>query len=374
MLKPVNEKIFMRALIIMMIFTYSCVEPIDFDTSATKGIGLQAYLAYSELRSELVLKATDITSGEGVMISDVKLISENNSFIPLDFYHPNSKLRVAILDNESLDFESNYKLCISLSGGRIIESDFEQIVQVPTILDLNFDVKEGEEDNFDNLSLSQNFVKYYISTSLINCNGERVGLRWSFYKTFARTDLPRLVESQIVDPSQRCYYWRQLGAESIHMLDRNEVDANVIERFFLIEDLLNLDYAEGVNFYLIQQGLSEGANEYFYQVKINAEIEGGLFDPPFANPISNLVSSNADERVVGYFYASEVDTINRFIHPDEVGRPISECFLFGLDEYTDAPVYCQRCFTDDEGLIAIDFPVPSEFTRPNYEFSQDECQ
>ena len=363
-----------KGLITFLIVLLGCEEPIEFDTSRDGGLLIEARLVYDVLGSDLILKARDVSSGEGIRIDFFELISENGTRIPMSSFVPSDELRIHVLDNQLLNFTNSYQLIIFLSNGEIIVSDLEKIILVPLDPTFTFEVFERIVEDGSGGFLTENYIKYYISSSLTNCNGDRVGLKWDFYKVFRRTDLLKEGEILLEDPSEACYYLRELNPSSIQMIDKNEIESDVIENFPVIEDVLDWDYAEGLNFYVVQEGLSTGANEYFNQIKVNGETQGGLFDPPFANPESNMVSSNSDTRVFGYFYASQIDTVNRFITPEEVNRPSSICFLFTPDEYDTSPPFCQRCDTDSFGLIAKNVPAPELYTRPSAITNAETCE
>jgi len=113
-----------------------------------------------------------------------------------------------------------------------------------------------------------------------------------------------------------------------------------LEDFVLTEVAISKNYTEGSYFQVVQQSLSAGALEYFSEVDMLISREGGIFDPPAGQILTNFErSSTSASEVFGYFYLTETDTIRVFVNPDNlnVGATVCECKRGFFDICDDCP-------------------------------------
>ena len=92
------------------------------------------------------------------------------------------------------------------------------------------------------------------------------------------------------------------------------------------------------------------AYQFWEHVQTVKAREGGLFETVPGNIVGNIHNVNdADERVLGYFYASSVTEKRIFIHPDSVDNPVSPCYVID-DDFLEECMECLELANSRRGL------------------------
>lgn len=95
-----------------------------------------------------------------------------------------------------------------------------------------------------------------------------------------------------------------------------------------------------------QYSLTREAFQFYKLLNAQLEIDGDIFDPPPASVYSNVVNiTNPDQRVIGYFHASDVSRDSMYIEKSLIEQPnqnryvADDCRVLGGK--VDAPPYWQ---------------------------------
>jgi hypothetical protein len=174
--------------------------------------------------------------------------------------------------------------------------------------------------------LERDYVEILVSTPLQVGSSEKALLRWEMSGVYQFQEAPAPISSTL-DPQQTCYIPDDLSGNQILIFNGRETTESSLQRFPAIRDIpLNHFFATGYYLTVLQQTLSPAAYNYWDQLRENANPGGGLFDPTPGTVSGNIQNlDDPEELVLGFFYATQTDTLRRLIRPGELGTPLSYC-------------------------------------------------
>lgn len=233
-----------------------------------------------------------------------------------------------------------FQLFVALPDGRTFQSEPEALPPLPRVEKIDVDVyKEDRRNGVGNI-VEQEFLEIKITTPLRSGNTEKSFLRWNMTGVYRFIEAPPPGENPF-EPQNTCYIDHDLSKNQILLFNGREAAKETLTRFSALRDIpLNYFFSSGYYITVYQQTLSPDAYRYWDQLRQNASQGGGLFDPTPGSVKGNIQNmNNPEESVLGYFYATQTDTIRRLIRPEEVKNPRLFCFLPGNEEVA----YCQDC-------------------------------
>ncbi len=122
-----------------------------------------------------------------------------------------------------------------------------------------------------------------------------------------------------VEPCVCCECWVDLYENFPRVTDDRLVAGGEFRNVRVGEVNIN-----NVNFYdkfmvkVEQMSLSRVAYDFFRLMRIQRESASNIFQPPSAELVGNVVSTNPEDRVIGLFYSSSIDTEVKFIEREEI--------------------------------------------------------
>jgi len=130
-----------------------------------------------------------------------------------------------------------------------------------------------------------------------------------------------------VSTSKTCYISEPGDVTNVKLVNGPLLQQDRIENFTVLVDPADqYYYAEGFYLNVYQESLNEGAFTYWQQVSELIDRTGSLFEIPAGQLISNLRNvGDEKEEVIGYFYATQRDTIRVYVSPDQAGNPGTYC-------------------------------------------------
>ncbi|NRB51459.1 MAG: DUF4249 family protein [Saprospiraceae bacterium] len=268
----------------------------------------------------------------------------NEAFVPLRF---SGQYQRIIQDTDSditIEAGRSYRLEVSLSDNRVYTSQLEQLNEVPKASAITYDVETREAINETGSIVDQNFVRFYIDTPLkTSSQDQKAILKWDI------EGVHKIVESvpaNVQVPNQRtCYVFENLQLERPVVFNGNESGKDILERQFIIEERADSRFAQG--FYLVvrQQSITEGAFDYWENIRKVVDRSGNFFDEPpgkIRGNFSNLEDPSED--VFGYFSAVQEDTIRLYIPPSALGLTIFPTCPSVIPEGQEPPrAFCFDC-------------------------------
>lgn len=320
-----------------LIINYSCLDQIDIDipSGQSNALTIQAKLIYgtpSVFQLEIRRLFTfNIDNVRGINAEQVVL--KNSQGQSIEITQTGIGLYSDILNpddpNFLINFDNTYAIEVKLGDGEVYTSTLEPLIPVPRIDSVSFEkitVRPANPIDETDDSLVD-VVAFSASTPLnIPETNDPSRLRWVIERTFKFTEFP-------VPGQQRktCYITNPMGIYEPVLYDATILDLDYLEKIPLVRDLADFPFVEGYYSTIYQESLSEGAFTYFSQIEASITRQGDMFEAPAGGLFSNISNERDDkERVFGYFYVTQVDTIRQYVSPD---------FLMNFD------TFCLRPFT-----------------------------
>lgn len=309
----------------------ACLDVIDIETptSNQESLVIQAKLVVgAPSQVEVKLSKLFNFTAEGkkpVNAQSVILFDEDNNRIELeDSGLGNYRLSIPA-DHPTFKVElgKSYGIQVKTFDGRTFESAMEKANPVPKVEELGYRMVQREIINQAGTSTFHDYLQYRIKTPLRTTEaGKDVRLGWEYYHVFKVNDTPyRQNVTQKV-----CYISQNLNVAEIKVVDATALSGDFLENYELYETEVSRVYGEGVYFTVIQESLSETAYEYFTQVAENTGRTGNMFEAPPGKVVSNFrnIADDTDE-AFGFFYATQQDTIRKYVDPALIGSPPAFC-------------------------------------------------
>lgn len=219
-----------------------------------------------------------------------------------------------------------YELVVTLADGRSYRSAPEELPVLPRAGQVDVAAYTRETRNELGVLLEEELMEIKISTPLRVGNSEKALLRWEMTGVYRFVEAPPPISSTL-DPQQTCYIPHDLSQNQILLFNGRETTEDELVRFPVIRDIpVDHLFASGYYVTIRQETLSPAAFRYWDQLRQNANPGGGLFDPTPGTVIGNVENiDDPEEQVLGFFYATQTDTIRRLIAPGELGNPRAYC-------------------------------------------------
>lgn len=225
----------------------------------------------------------------------------------------------------------SYRVSAILPDGRHYESDWETLLAVPKIEEINYKKIQQTRLLEDNFIETADYIQYSINTNLINTENNKPRLRWEVSSVYRLTD----------DSLKICYLREPIENYEVLLYNTEAFQLEYLDTFILGAVRFNYRFAEGYYLTVIQESLSKTSFIYWDNVKKIINRTGNMFDPQAGQIEGNWRNlENPDEEVFGFFYATEQDTMRLFIRPEELNSPRTLCPIeFPKDGYE----LCDNC-------------------------------
>ncbi len=182
-------------------------------------------------------------------------------------------------------------------------------------------------------------------------------LLMEFDQVFKFTDTPSAALSHCIYASftsrfSKTCYVRQIPFQAFKLINGTDFSGTEIIDFPLFKESAGkFTYAEGNTFVYNQLSLSPTAFEYWSQVEENNSSSVTTFDNPKGNIASNFSNiTNPEQRVFGYFYASEKATKRLYVSPESVDNPNPACPSPPLLDGS-VPIECCNCLENKNSSL-----------------------
>ena len=349
------------------LFLISCVDeiPLDISKGFRDNIVIQAKLVKGnphrvEVRLSQLFDFT-VQSRSTVRGKSALIRNRNEQTLPLKF-RADGFYALDIPANSSA-FEINdydeFQIEVVDNFNRVFQSTFEPLMPNPGIDSLESNLISTLIQNSSNGEIRTfNAVSHHINvpTALPGRTDEKARLIWMLEPTYQLTDRPTNLSllpypncfGGDVLPNKTCWIDRSSSLYNPVLFDNNTRTVDKL-RIHLIDDPVNFYFAEGYYFNLFQESLSKGAFQYWTEIDKSVVREGDLLEPTPGEIVTNFECLCEEEvSVYGYFYATEVDTLRKYISPEFAGNPDSLCYWFGYDLNLDVECACQNCLNENK--------------------------
>ncbi len=340
----------------------SCLDPIELDIpkGSDDAIVINSKLVLGD-EATFTLELTrlfsfTVESRARIIAKQVIVYDENgNEMIIKPFADGYYNYKFQESDPIKIEVGSMYKMSLEMFDGRIFESNFEPLIEVPKLNEIHADTLEKSFILPDQTTRTGNFISYSIDTDLsIPGNEEKSALRWELRRTYKVTDSP--ISSKI--DQKVCYVDEKAGVFDFLIYNGKGQTRDNLENYYLYDENITSAYGEGLYFTIIQESLSPSAYEYWDKVRNISERKDNIYADPPGKVSSNFTNINGDDEAYGYFYVTKQDTSRIYIAPNFVNPPSTRC--------PSADLYCMDGSCCDLlccDCIAVD---NSDTTKPEF--------
>jgi len=298
--------------LVSIIFLSACIEEIDFDvpnefqnTTVIVGKIVKGNPSTVEV---IIQKVFDFAFEGEVFVNaqSVRVVNEAGNKLDVPVSGP-GEYELKIPDGSDFDVEtgSSYGLEVVLFDGQSFKSDFEVIIPVPEMDNVDHRLVNKEVLNFDDELEIQPRIEYAVNTSLIaDANQARTSLKWDFERTYKQSDTEE----------GECYVSGFADFDLIQTINAMDFTSESLSDFLVLEQRLSNTMVEGQYISVIQEALDENAIQFWEQVQGLSSNSGTFYEPPPGQILSNFeTTSDMEGSVFGYFYGTQHDTIHVFV-------------------------------------------------------------
>lgn len=311
-------------ILISSIFWSACLDTIEFDTpdefqDAIAIIGKIVKGNPSTVEVS-VQNLFDFSFEESAFINAVRvaIVDEEGRNLELPISGPGEyKLSIESSSDFKVEIGSSYRLEVDLFDGRSFESDYALLRPVPKMESFEPKLVNKEVLSNRNEFEIESRIEYRVSTSLLTEFDEsKTNLKWDFTRTYKLTD----------NTDRVCYATTIVDADLIQLVKAEELSIDNLRDYLILEQRLSQQMVEGQYVFVIQESIDNRTAEFWQQVQDISTNSGTFYEPPPGQIITNLRSTTDEENLIfGYFYATEQDTLSVYIDADFINRFIPFC-------------------------------------------------
>ena len=214
-------------------------------------------------------------------------------------------------------------------------------------------VKIEEINDLEN-TVFKRYINIYINTPIIK-NDQKYYFNWRVNQAFSLTELRC---SPLAQP-RRCYITRKHVNDEIKIFSSENLYGGTLEGYRVASIYMSPDWEfNEKHFYNVaQHSITKEAYSYWEAVKKIAQSTGSIFDTPPAPINGNIYNINdPEERVLGFFEVSSVDTIRTYTFAHNL-------LPFYPKDLCDEQLY--RSWSDPACCNCLSIP-DSKLERPHY--------
>lgn len=324
LMKNCNPRRFSKVKILgllLIISFQSCIDEITFDPSdqVKSQLVVDGRITTSEGPQILKLSTTQIDNlKKPSPVTDAKITIFDNfgnveEYVQLGFNAGEYHLMNDIIKGE---IGRTYFIEIELRDGSIFQSEPETLMPVPKMTNIEIDFIQETEFDITGLPKTSNFAQVLIDTPIPN-EEDGVFLRWDVESDWLVLD--RDDPCNPFDVPTACYFNDNIILEELRPFSSRALELNELSDWAVGRRIVDFSFQFKQYLSVYQYSLTPRAFTFFEQISALSNIEGNLFDEPPAAISGNLFNVNdPNEKVLGYFSASEVDTVRTFLVKEDI--------------------------------------------------------
>ena len=315
----------------LILICSSCISELEFepDRDLENSVSIQAILVKGNAHSITVYtnKVRDFSGrNTPVLVQTATLFNDRGQYIKVPLVATGVNQLTIPADSPEFSIEDfmTFYVQVTTDDGRIFQSDSEQLLPVPKIDSLRFEIVETLEIGPLGELTPENQVGFFIDTDAVMPNtSEPLQLRWTFEELYELTDTPPSFLNRL---PKTCYIFQGLGAVEEIIVDPRAVGSTDLRDWMIFERDIIFTYAEANTFIAMQHSLTPTAFDYFDAVRTVINRSGSAFDAPAGVVPTNFFNlEDREEEVFGFFYATEIDTARVFVPTSAVGPVARRC-------------------------------------------------
>jgi hypothetical protein len=263
--------------------------------------------------------ASSISNPKHIPLSNcqVKVIDDSgNEFV---FTEESQGKYVSDIDDALLNYNSQYKLVFSTPSGENYESGYQKLLMTAPV-DNIYSIEEYHQNANPNTGNVRG-LQFYVDLNAPNDASKyykwQIVETWEVHASFMISGIyDGKTVSVTVNPSDSLYYcWKTKIAEGFYTSSTINLSQNIIKKIPLHFKLstsedLGIKYCATVR----QFALNKDAYDYWHQKEVEMNVSGQIFTSQPTQYKSNIVNtSNPDEKVLGFFWASSCTEKHLFL-------------------------------------------------------------
>ena len=340
--------------IFILMLLYGCIKPYVplIETNAKNKYVVSGCITDNEGWQEVnVSLSSPVESPVYLPVSkcQVKIVDDKGNVFPLDEFAPGSYH--VWIGQEYLVHGTSYQVKVTTPGGEELESGFDKMPNGPALDSVYFIIKDGLTAGGISTKIMQFYVDLNAEGSYSQYYKWEVTETWEYHAAHAAEYYYDGTFHKIDPPdSSHLVCWTTGPVKNIFTLSTKNLASNIYKQYPLhfidgSSSRLGILYSMLVR----QLALSENAYNYWEQLRINSNEQGGLYEKQPLAIKGNMVNvSNPDKNVLGYFYATS-ESSKRYFYNDIEGIVLgfynncteSGLGIHGWKEFSaqDYPVY-----------------------------------
>ena len=352
--------------ILILLILWACIKPYypQIDSNAKNKYVVSGRITNIEGWQNIeVSLSSPIESPEYIPVSgcQVKVLDDKGNIFTMDEYQPG--WYHVWLGKEYLTPGTSYQVRLTTPGGEVLASGFDRMSECPPLDSVYYMVKDVP---ISKPPFAATVMQFYVDLNAIGNYSQYY--KWEAVETWeynAAHPAEYYYDGdfhQILPPDYKNYTcWASNLVKNIFTISTKNLSQNIYKQCPLHyidghSTRLGILYSILVN----QYSISEGAYNYWEQMRINSNEQGGLYEKqPLAIKGNLLNETNSDKEVLGYFYAAS-ETERRYFYHDIPGITVDSNYYcaedslgrFGWQEYRPDtyPVYY---YFNAEGYLRI---------------------
>ncbi len=322
--------------ILCMTLLFACIKPFDpvIDSNAASKYVVSGRVTNTAgWQVVQVSLSSPIDSPEYIPVAScqVTILDDKGNTFAMEEYVPG--LYRVWMDQQYLVPGTSYQVKVSTPDGEELESGFDRMPMGPSIDSIYYHI---EDIPTTNPGVNHRVMQFYVDLNAIGDYSQYY--QWEIVETWEyEAALPveyyydgTFHEVRPPDYTNKVC-WMTKSVKNIFTVSTRSLSQNIYNQYPLqtvdgtSSSRLGIMYSTLVS----QLALSEEAYNYWDELRINSNEQGGLYEKqPFAIKGNLLNVSNSDKDVLGYFYAAS-ETTRRYFYQDVEGIVLDfndECY------------------------------------------------
>ena len=340
MLSKSHNFLFFIQLLFVWLLT-SCIDRISLETEGTVDLlVIEGSINNGPGPYTVTIRRSGDFSEDQLAIADpvtgaqAQIIAETGEFSSMVEVSP------GVYETDDLNFlgtpGNTYHVEVTLANGKTYHSIPEKLLPVPPIEAITFEIFKGEVLNNKNVILERNFIRFKAGARIPE-DPENRYLKWNFFGEYEFVEIPD--PSSPLDVVQKCYLPEVLDLNRVVIFDGKDNGGETFTQEVFVKEL-DYKFHTTYCFHLYQQSLTFEAFEFWELVENLVNRSGSLFEVPPGRVRGNIINPNEpNEEVLGYFYATSIDSMRLFVRNREIEDIVIPNFCDNAD-----PELMESCF------------------------------
>ncbi|MCX6249568.1 MAG: DUF4249 domain-containing protein [Bacteroidetes bacterium] len=312
------------SVIFVLLLLFSCIKIYNpnIDAKAEKKYVVSGRITGTEGWQEVeVSLSSPIESPEYIPVPDcqVRILDDKGNVFSLEEYKP-GHYHVWI-GQEYLLPGTSYKVRVTTSGGEELASGFDKMPTGPVLDSVYYLIKDiPTPDPEINLRVMQFYIDLKAQGNYSQYYKWEVVETWEYHAAHRIQYYYDGTVHRVSPPDySKVVCWDTNPVKNVFTLSTKSLSQNTYNQYPLhVIDGHTSRLAYLYSILVFQYALSEGAYNYWEQLRINSNEQGGLYEKqPLAIKGNLLNVSHPEREVLGYFYAASVSSRRYFYHDIE---------------------------------------------------------